>query len=655
VTGALDRFGPDVIDGWITIAGNPSPPVEIVLLADDLPPQRIRADIWRTDLQEARQGDGRWGFTVRPPAALADGKERLVRLSLADGRSILYAPVLARFDPGSDILPPPVLREPPFEADAPYRPRPGVAPGGPDGGVLISVIVVFYNMQREAARTLHSLSRAYQRDIGDLRYEVVCIDNGSDPPLAEAFVRSFGPEFSLIRPERPAPSPVAAMNAAAAGVRGHHVALMIDGAHILSPGVFREVADTIAEAPGAAVALRQWFVGGDQRFLSNVGWTRAQEDMLFDRIAWPANGYDLFRISTPVWESPNHWFDSMGESNCLFVPVPLFQAIGGFDEAFDEAGAGYANLDLFHRVAKQAAEPMVALVGEATFHQFHDGTTTNVDPQEKDRRVRGFASKYTRLRGQALMPVEREQLRLRGQIRARSALVARQRPLSPANVGVTTKVRAAELATHFDHSAVDYLVSVYAEAGMADAARWRGKRLGIAPTDAMALGDIVAETRPSHAVCVGVADGLAGWLRDLGRLDGGFVQLVTVRENEDRLARATLSRIRHALACASETMVLLALRPEDEVPTALLRGYAEFVSLRGYLVVIGSARGQPWLGYSRTWTAKAIHSFLADQPFAMDTTRTAHLITACPMGFLQRIGPVLTGQEEKGPILQGIS
>ena len=59
---------------------------------------------------------------------------------------------------------------------------------------------MFYDMAREAPRTLHSLSRAYQRDIDDLAYEVIVVDNGSSPEqrLTEEVVRSFGPEFHLL-------------------------------------------------------------------------------------------------------------------------------------------------------------------------------------------------------------------------------------------------------------------------------------------------------------------------------------------------------------------------------------------------------------------------------------------------------------------------
>ena len=55
-------------------------------------------------------------------------------------------------------------------------------------------------MRREAARTLLSLSRAYQRGVDDLDYEVIVIDNGSAPEqrLGEEFVASFGPEFRYL-------------------------------------------------------------------------------------------------------------------------------------------------------------------------------------------------------------------------------------------------------------------------------------------------------------------------------------------------------------------------------------------------------------------------------------------------------------------------
>ncbi len=55
-----------------------------------------------------------------------------------------------------------------------------LAPAAPTEALDLSVVVVFYNMRREAARTLHSLSRAYQQGIDELQYEVIVVENGSD-------------------------------------------------------------------------------------------------------------------------------------------------------------------------------------------------------------------------------------------------------------------------------------------------------------------------------------------------------------------------------------------------------------------------------------------------------------------------------------------
>ena len=272
-----------------------------------------------------------------------------------------------------------------FPAETPPRPAPvpqpvHTAPGGPP---VFSILVNFYNMPREAARTLLSLSRRMQQGVEALAYEVLCIDNGSDPPMEAAFVESFGPEFRLVRPSVVRPSPCGALNEAAARARGRWLAVMIDGAHLLSPGVLREAYAALTAEPGAIVSLRQWFVGGDQRWFSVSGYSQAHEDVLYPRIDWPADGYRLFDISSPMYESPNSWLDGMSESNCLFVPAELYRRIGGLDEAFDIPGAGFANLDLF-RPGGEGADAVVGLIGEASFHQYHGGVTTNVDDAEKD-------------------------------------------------------------------------------------------------------------------------------------------------------------------------------------------------------------------------------------------------------------------------------
>ena len=59
----------------------------------------------------------------------------------------------------------------------------------------LSVVVIFYNMRREAARTLYTLSSSYQTILTGSDYEVIAIDNGSSCPLSEEEVSAFGLNF----------------------------------------------------------------------------------------------------------------------------------------------------------------------------------------------------------------------------------------------------------------------------------------------------------------------------------------------------------------------------------------------------------------------------------------------------------------------------
>ena len=55
----------------------------------------------------------------------------------------------------------------------------------PEGDAIprLSIVLIAYNMQREAPRTMRSLSTAMQRDVKHGDYEVVVVDNGSSVPL----------------------------------------------------------------------------------------------------------------------------------------------------------------------------------------------------------------------------------------------------------------------------------------------------------------------------------------------------------------------------------------------------------------------------------------------------------------------------------------
>ena len=651
--GFLDEFGPDQIAGWIFDPEDPSPPVRFEIWEAGRKLATITADVWRVDLEEMRQGDGRWGFAAPVPPALCDGAVHEIDIrNAANGRSALAAPL--RFSlperPGpAPVTAPQVNHRDLYSVGSSWsRPLRRPAPEAP----VFSFIVNFYNMQREAARTLTSLSRDYQRDIGDLPYEVLCIDNGSDPPLDPAWVESFGPEFRLIRPTRILSSPCAAINEAARAATGRYVAIMIDGAYVLTPGALRAAWDALEEMPQAVVALRQWFVGGDQRWLAQVGYTRRQEDMLFDKIAWPEDGYQLFKIGSPARESPNNWFDGLIESNCLFLPAKLYQDIGGMNESFAEAGAGFANLDLFMRAAEAVGEPVVALLGEASFHQYHGGTTTNVPLDEMEKRVRTYDETYFQVVGKKFTGVMPVDLHLRGQFRIGYGVGWKQTPVPPPRIGVTDQVRRGVLSLHYDERAAAYAQSAYIESGLQHGTKWLGHSVDVAPADVLNIQDIIHQVRPGRIIAVNAGHGMLVLLDSLLRLTGlDDARIVSIGGEPaaalpasvlaipgDPLAPEVLTATAHALDAEEHVLVLYAPSAGDHFPIEALRAYSRFVSCRSYLIFLGSAFGQPWLGYSKNWFQKAIRMLASEVPFAIDFSRDQHLITTCPMGYLQRIG-----------------
>jgi hypothetical protein len=271
---------------------------------------------------------------------------------------------------------------------------------------MLSVVVNFYNNRREAANTLYSLTRGYQRDIQDLDYEVIAIDNGSSRPLTDAQVRSFGPEFHYQYVQTTSISPAAALNATCRTARGDHLLVVIDGAHILSPGVLALAAKAFANFSSPFVATVPFHLGPKQQNQSVLeGYNQQIEDALLARSGWKQDGYRLYGIAGAFADPGLGWFGCLYESGCFGLRKADYVSLSGFDERFVSRGGGVVNLDIFQRAVARQDLQYVMLFGEASFHQFHGGVASNAPATQHPWEE--FHAEYVRIHGKPFARVPR--------------------------------------------------------------------------------------------------------------------------------------------------------------------------------------------------------------------------------------------------------
>lgn len=262
----------------------------------------------------------------------------------------------------------------------------------------LSIVAIFHDMRREAARTLVTLCPPYQRGVDAAACEVIAVDNGSPNPLRREDIDAVSPGIAY-RQEPPGnPSPCAAINRAVAAASGEFVMICIDGARMLSPGVVRHALAALRRHARPFVYTLGMHLGPKPQNESMLdGYDQQAEDALLAQVPWRDDGYRLFAISSLAYSSRDGFFGQLSESNCFAMRRNDFLALGGMDERFASAGGGLVNLDFFNRAHLLPGVAPVMLLGEATFHQFHGGVATNVPAAEHP--WQRMASEYREIRG----------------------------------------------------------------------------------------------------------------------------------------------------------------------------------------------------------------------------------------------------------------
>ncbi|MTI58512.1 MAG: methyltransferase domain-containing protein [Firmicutes bacterium] len=260
---------------------------------------------------------------------------------------------------------------------------------------LISVVVVAYNMNRELPRTLYTMRDIYQKGIKDEHIEIIVVDNGSKS------LYEIPPNYTNVRQiviNNPSKSPAHALNVGIEHASADFICTMIDGARMLSPGIFHYALKAKKMYPRVIVSTLGFHLGKEVQPQSVLkGYNALQENLLLDSVNWQKNGYRLFSISTFAGSSQEGWFSPISESNALFMTRDLWKELNGFDEQFVSPGGGLLNSDTYARACDLPDTPLVTLLGEGTFHQIHGGIATN--NINLDSILKKFRNEYRSIRG----------------------------------------------------------------------------------------------------------------------------------------------------------------------------------------------------------------------------------------------------------------
>jgi len=264
----------------------------------------------------------------------------------------------------------------------------------------LSIVCIFHDMEREAKRTLYSLCSAYQSGVLGDEYEVVAIDNGSASPLEREFVTGLGPNFRYEYFQTNSASPVSAINYGAGIAKGENLAVIVDGARMVTPGIVRSSMDSLGTVSNPFVCTPAWHLGPKVQNESMLeGYDQVTEDQILDSIEWKSNGYRLFEISTIAQSSLPVLVGRMpNECSWFVMPRGLFFEVGGFDERFQAPGGGLVNQDFLLRITSRPEISPIVILNEGSFHQIHGGVATNVPLTNHP--IRSFQAEYKSIHGE---------------------------------------------------------------------------------------------------------------------------------------------------------------------------------------------------------------------------------------------------------------
>jgi hypothetical protein len=267
--------------------------------------------------------------------------------------------------------------------------------------VIVSFVLIAYDMPTQAQNTIRSLLPDYQLGVREEDYEVLIVENESANTISRAFLDTLPSNFSYHLRKETQPTPIHAINYGIERARGENICVMIDGARLLTPGVVKNTILGHRISSRAIVTVPGYHLGFElQQKAVGSGYDADREQALMRSISWPDSGYRLFDIACFSGSCAHGFYLPHSESNCISMPRGIWENLGGYDVRFDMRGGGLVNLDLYKRACEYPGIMHVFLHGEGTFHQFHGGVTTGgEDFTARQKFIDAIREQYQQIRG----------------------------------------------------------------------------------------------------------------------------------------------------------------------------------------------------------------------------------------------------------------
>jgi glycosyltransferase involved in cell wall biosynthesis len=241
--------------------------------------------------------------------------------------------------------------------------------------VTLSIIVIVYDMPRQAMNTLRSLAASYQQGVEASDYEIIVVENRSKHCLIESEIYKLDGNYRYFLRDEVGISPSCAINFGVEQASGNYLGLLIDGARMITPGAVKYVfaANRIYPTPLVAVPGYEF----NSAIQSGPALCADAEQQTLKTMQWEDDGYRLFEQAVFSEANDKGYLHPLMECGALFFSKASFNTIGGANEDFDKAGGGSLNLHLYRSLGMIQNNQLVITPGEGSFHQFHGGVTSN--------------------------------------------------------------------------------------------------------------------------------------------------------------------------------------------------------------------------------------------------------------------------------------